>query len=45
MNRIEEFLADPYQVAQREKDYDFRRVSKKGRVGIRFNNIINWKWS
>jgi iron complex outermembrane recepter protein len=37
----EEFEADPYQSASRETDYDFRRISKKGRVGIRFNNIFD----
>jgi len=39
----EEFAADPFQAAKRETDYDFRRVSKKGRVGLRFNNIIDEK--
>ncbi|HEX7357120.1 MAG TPA: TonB-dependent receptor plug domain-containing protein, partial [Ignavibacteriaceae bacterium] len=34
----EEFDADPYQAAQREVDWDFRRVSKKGRVAVRFNS-------
>ena len=33
----EEFEEDPFQAGQREKDFDFRRVSKKGRVGIRFS--------
>ena len=32
-----EFDADPYQAAQREVDWDFRRVSKKGRVAVRFD--------
>ncbi len=33
----EEFEADPYQAAQREVDWDFRRISKKGRVAVRFD--------
>ena len=33
----EEFDADPYQAAQREVDWDFRRISKKGRVAVRFD--------
>ncbi|HRP94333.1 MAG TPA: TonB-dependent receptor [Ignavibacteriaceae bacterium] len=32
-----EFDANPFQAAQREMDWDFRRVSKKGRVAVRFN--------
>ena len=39
----EEFDADPYQAAQREVDWDFRRISKKGRVGIRFNSKFGEK--
>lgn len=31
-----EYEADPYQAAKRETDFDFRRVSKKGRVGVRY---------
>ena len=38
---MEEFIADPFQTAKREKDYDYRRITKKGRVGLRFNNIID----
>lgn len=34
----QEYENDPFQVAQREKDFDFRRVSKKGRVALRLNN-------
>lgn len=34
----EEFEADHLQSAQREKDFDFRRISKKGRVAVRFNS-------
>ena len=34
----EEYDADPYQAAQREVDWDFRRISKKGRVGVRFTS-------
>lgn len=33
----EEFEEDPFQAAQREVEYDYRRISKKGRVGIRFS--------
>ena len=33
----DEFDADPYQAAEREVDWDFRRVSKKGRVAVRFD--------
>ncbi len=32
----EEFEADHLQAAQREVDFDFRRISKKGRLGLRF---------
>ncbi len=32
----EEYLEDPFQAAQREVDFDFRRLSKKGRLGLRF---------
>ena len=34
----EEYDVDPYQAAQREVDWDFRRISKKGRVGVRFTS-------
>jgi len=37
----EEFETDPYQPAQRETDYDFKRISKKGIVAFRFNNIVD----
>ena len=33
----EEFDEDPFQTASREKDFDFRRVSKKGRIGVRYS--------
>lgn len=36
--RKSEFEADPFQAAQREKDFDFRRISKKGRVALRLNS-------
>lgn len=36
--RKSEFDADPFQAAQREKDFDYRRISKKGRVGLRLNS-------
>lgn len=38
-----EFDEDPYQAAQREIDWDFRRVSKKGRVAVRFNTKFGEK--
>ena len=38
-----EFDADPYQAAQREVDWDFRRVSKKGRVAVRFTTKFGEK--
>ncbi|MFN3871955.1 MAG: TonB-dependent receptor family protein [Ignavibacterium sp.] len=34
----QEYEADPFQAAQREKDFDFRRISKKGRVALRLNS-------
>ncbi|MCS7052999.1 MAG: TonB-dependent receptor [Ignavibacterium sp.] len=33
-----EFNKDPFQAAKREVDFDFRRISKKGRVGLRLNS-------
>jgi iron complex outermembrane receptor protein len=33
-----EYDANPFQSAQREKDFDYRRISKKGRVGLRLNS-------
>lgn len=33
-----EYDVDPFQAAQREKDFDYRRISKKGRVGLRLNS-------
>lgn len=33
-----EFDIDPFQAAKREVDFDFRRISKKGRVGVRLNS-------
>ncbi len=38
-----EFDADPYQAAQREVDWDFRRVSKKGRVAVRYTTKFGEK--
>ena len=32
----EEYEADPLQAAKREVDWDTKRISKKGRIGIRF---------
>lgn len=39
----EEFDADPYQAAKNEVDWDFRRVSKKGRVAVRFDTKFGEK--
>lgn len=33
----QEFEEDPLQAAQREVDFDFRRISKKGRIGLRYS--------
>lgn len=33
-----EYDTDPFQAAKREVDFDFRRISKKGRVGLRLNS-------
>ncbi|MGQ9799698.1 MAG: TonB-dependent receptor family protein [Ignavibacterium sp.] len=33
-----EYEADPFQAAQSEKDFDYRRITKKGRVGLRINS-------
>lgn len=38
-----EFDVDPYQAAKREVDFDFRRISKKGRLGLRFNSYFGEK--
>ena len=40
---LDEFQQDPLQAAQREKDLDFRRISNKGRVGLRFNSFMDKK--
>lgn len=38
----DEFALDPYQaVESREVAFDFRRVTKKGRIGLRFNNYFD----
>jgi len=39
----EEFEKDPYQPAKREVDWDFRRVSKKGRIAIRYDSKFGEK--
>ncbi len=39
----EEFEKDAFQPAQREVDWDFRRVSKKGRIAIRFDSQFGEK--
>lgn len=31
-----EFEANPFQAAKREVDFDFRRITKKGRVGLKY---------
>ena len=33
----QEFDTDPYQAAKKEVDWDFRRISKKGRIAVRFD--------
>jgi iron complex outermembrane receptor protein len=33
----EEFEEDPYQAAQREVDRDSKRITQKGRIGLKFN--------
>lgn len=33
-----EYETDPFQAAQREKEFDYRRITKKGRVGLRLNS-------
>jgi iron complex outermembrane receptor protein len=38
--KLAEYLADPFQVAKTEKDYDYRRVSNKGRIGIRYTTLF-----
>jgi iron complex outermembrane receptor protein len=37
----EEFETDPWQAAQREVDFDFRRYSRKGRIGVRFSAYLD----
>jgi len=37
----EEFDENPFQAAQTEVDFDFRRVSTKGRLGIRFSSYLD----
>ncbi|NIT59017.1 MAG: hypothetical protein GWN00_23170, partial [Aliifodinibius sp.] len=37
----EEYEEDPFQAAADETNLDFRRLSKKGRVGIRFNSYLD----
>lgn len=32
----EEYLTDPWQAAQKEVDFDFKRFTRKGRLGLRF---------
>jgi iron complex outermembrane receptor protein len=39
----EEFEDDPFQAAQQELDRDSKRISKKGRVAIRFNSKFGKK--
>lgn len=39
----EEYEEDPFQAAKREVDFDFRRYSKKGRLGLRFNSYLDQK--
>ncbi|RMG32759.1 MAG: TonB-dependent receptor, partial [Methanobacteriota archaeon] len=37
----EEFEKDPFQAPERETKLDYRRVSKKGRVGIRYHTYLD----
>ena len=37
----EEFEEDPFQAAEREEKLDFRRVSQKGRFGIRYSTFFD----
>lgn len=38
-----EFETDPIQAAANEKNYDFRRQSTKGRIGLRYNKFFGEK--
>lgn len=38
--KLAEFNQDPFQAAQDEKNFDYRRTTKKGRVGIRYNQFM-----
>lgn len=37
---LAEYNTDPFQAAPDEKNFDFRRVSKKGRIGVRYTKIL-----
>jgi iron complex outermembrane receptor protein len=37
----EEYDSDPWQAAQKEVDYDFRRYTRKGRLGLRFTAFLD----
>ncbi len=37
--KLTEFEQNPFQAAPDEKNFDYRRISKKGRVGARFNKF------
>lgn len=37
---LNEYNQDPFQAAPDEKNYDYRRMSKKGRIGIRYNKFF-----
>lgn len=37
---LSEFQTDAYQAAQDEKNYDYKRITKKGRIGLRFNRFF-----
>lgn len=39
--KLSEYNADRFQAAKNESDYDYRRVSKKGRIGIRFDGYLD----
>lgn len=38
--KLQEFNQNPFQAAPDEKNFDYRRVTKKGRVGFRYNKFF-----
>ncbi len=37
--KLNEYQQDPFQAAPDEKNFDYRRITKKGRVGFRYNQF------